>query len=233
MKDRWFRQKIAFFNAIGSYSGILTAYILDHRLTTHVRFPQPRYYPNAWIWLLLSALVPLSTFFLLGRLRGKVALLLGSFLPLALFGVATSFSFPPERPHVGILGSTFGFAVLSFLTTLVRVSLVDYSPKGIAPEVRLECIKATVSMWQMIAVYSAAGYLAFAISWAYVVSVIAGMTANSPQDRFELGEAGIFQIIAISICVILGPVYEAFRNAFTAVAQLSKSSIHGGSTKAH
>jgi hypothetical protein len=217
-----FRLKIAFFTAIGSYSGILTALVLDHRLTTHVRFHEPRYYSHRWLWFMLPALVPLTTYFLLKYLRGKVWILLGSFLPLFVFGAVASLLFPPERPHVGILGSTFGFAVLSFLTTLVRISLVDYSREDIAPEVRFECIKSTIAMWQMIAVYSAAGYLAFAISWTYVVSVIAQMTASSEKDRFEIGEAGIFQIIAVSICVLLGPLYEAFKNAFTAVTQLTR-----------
>jgi hypothetical protein len=158
----------------------------------------------------------------MGYVRKKIAILLGSFLPLFSFGLAASFFFPPERPHVGILGSTFGFAVLSFLTTLVRISLVDYSEKAIAPDLKLACIKHTVTMWQLIAVYAAAGYLAFSISWAYVVSVSAQLTVISPKDRFELGEAGIIQIIAVSICVLLGPLYEAFKNAFTAVTQFTR-----------
>lgn len=223
MVDRRFSIRIALFNFIGYSIGTVTAWILDPRLESHVLYGR-RYYPYAWRWVSLSLLVFLSTYFLLRRLKGKSFVLIGSFASLVIFGVSASFGFPPERPHMGIFGTTFGFAVLSFLTTWLHLSLdFNYVNKTTVPyEARLERLKATISTWQMIAVYGAAGYMAFAISWAYVVSVIVSLTVKSDQDKFMLGQAGIIQILAISICVIRGPLSEAFNNMFAAIEHLSK-----------
>jgi hypothetical protein len=225
MVDRRFSIRIALFNFLGYCSGTMTAWILDSRLQSHVLYGR-RYYPYAWFWVSLSPLVFLGTYILLRRLslKSKLLVLIGSFAPLVIFGVPASLGFPPERPHMGIFSSTFGFALLSFLTTWLHLSIdFDYVNKMKVPyEARLERLKASISMWQGIAIYGAAGYMAFAISWAYVVSVIVSLTVKSDQDRFMLGQAGIIQILVISICVIRGPLSEAFNNTSAAVKQLSE-----------
>lgn len=224
MADRRFSIRIALFNSIGYCIGTVTAWVVDHRLESHVIYDR-RYYPYAWLWVSLSLLVFLSTYLLLRHLKRKHLVLIGSFAPLVIFGVSASLGFPPERPHFGIFGSTFGFALLSFLTTWLHLSLgqFNYANEMTVPyEARLERVKATISTWQMIAIYGAVGYMAFVISWAYVVSVIVSLTVRCDQDRFILGQAGIIQILVISICVIRGPLFEAFNNMFAAVKQLSK-----------
>lgn len=222
MADYSFCTRIALFSFICYLAGTLTAYVLDPRLKTHVRYPH-RTYKYGWIWILLSPVLPFSTYFLLRHLESSWAILIGSWALLLVFGGAASLGFPPERPHVGIFGYTFGGMLLSFLTAALHVNrgLLDFTQNtGVPFEARLESVKATVLTWQMILVYGFVGYLAFVISWVYVLSVIADLTVNSKRDKFALGRAAIFQICAVSICVIFGPLFEAYSNAHAAVALL-------------
>jgi hypothetical protein len=222
--DSSFCLRIALFNFMGYCTGTLTACLLDSRLMTHAEYP-PRKYRYGWIWILLSPILPLCTYFLLRRLESTGPVLLASFALLIVFGFTASLGFPPERPHAGIFAYTFGVALLSFVTAwfhLSRVTLNFIQNTDVPFAARLESVKATALTWQMIAVYASVGYLAFVISWVYVLSVITQFTVNSQRDRFAMGRAGIFQILSVSVCVILGPLWEAFNNAAAAIAQLSE-----------
>jgi len=142
-----------------------------------------------------------------------------------LFGLCASFSFPPERPHVGILVTTLTFCYISLLTVWFRVSLGDFvfvNATEVPYDARLEHLKAIVTTWQMVAVYGAAGYLVFVMSWAGVLYVAVSLTVTSEADKFTLGQGELLQMLIITICVIAGPLAEAFKNVLASVAHLSE-----------
>ena len=229
MLDKKFSFKIALFNFAGYCTGTLTATLVDPYLDSHVVYGARQPYKYAWVWICLSLLVFIITYYLLYRSKSKLQALVGAVSPLIIIGCSASLGFPPERPHMGILGSTFGFALLSFITTWLRLShrALDSSDAITPVEARLEYIKAIITTWQQIAIYGAVGYLAFVISWAYVVSTIVQLTVRSDRDKYILGEAGIIQILVISVCVIMGPLYDSFKYTFSAVDQLPAISSKG------
>jgi len=77
-------------------------------------------------------------------------------------------------------------------------------------------------MWQMIAVYGAGGYLVFTMSWAYTLYVAVNITVKDDLDRFRLAQGEVIQILIITTCVVLGPLLEAFDNAFEYATKLSE-----------
>jgi hypothetical protein len=228
MQPRSFRIKIALFNLIGYCTAVASAYLLDGNLPTHIKYGA-REYPHISIWFMISPVVFLTSYLILSLWQGHAArrgiTLVGSSLPLLLFGLCASLSFPPERPHVGILISNLSFCAISLLTVWLRISLGDFAfvnATEVPYDARLEHLKATVTTWQMVAVYGAAGYLVFVMSWAGVLYVAVSLTVKSEADRFTLGQGELVQILIITICVIAGPLVEAFRNVLAAVAHLSE-----------
>jgi len=227
MQPPKFRIKIAVFNFVGYCTAVGLATVIDPLLKSHVHYPD-RNYPHAWIWLLISPLVPLLTYCLLSlrpHHAPKAMMLAGSSLPLVLAGVFACFGFPPERPHVGILISTVSFSGISFLTVWLRLradGCVFLNNAGAPYASRLERLKATTTMWQMIAVYGAGGYLVFTMSWAYTLYVAVNITVKDDLDRFRLAQGEVIQILIITTCVVLGPLLEAFDNAFEYATKLSE-----------
>jgi hypothetical protein len=223
--DRSLALRIALFNLIGYCSGMLTAIILDPRLSSHVVFGV-RYYPYAWLWLGLSPLVFLTSYLFLSRVglsRGRV--LVGSFTPVAVFGCSAAFGFPPECPHMGIFQSAFIYSLLSLLTAWLHQAFGDFSyvtDNAVPYEGRMERLKATVSTWQMALVYGATGYLAYVIFQISVSWAVSEKIVHSPKEIFLLAEAGSVQLALLSVCVVIGPLYECGNHAFKAIEQLSR-----------
>jgi hypothetical protein len=89
-------------------------------------------------------------------------------------------------------------------------------------ESRLERVKAIVTYWQMIAVYGAAGYLAFVVTWVYAMWFTTDKRVSSPEDRYTLGQAQVTFALVLSVCVLVGPLAEAFSNSHTAMEEISK-----------
>jgi len=90
-----------------------------------------------------------------------------------------------------------------------RVSLGDFvfvNATEVPYDARLEHLKAIVTTWQMVAVYGAAGYLVFVMSWAGVLYVAVSLTVTSEADKFTLGQGELLQMLIITICVIAGPI---------------------------
>lgn len=233
MHSRKFRIRIAIINFVGYCTAILFAWYLDPRLPSHEG--GPRSHPYTWCWLMVAPLVPLTTYFLLSRRlcdasnRWQFTALCwkftASWLPLFLLGACASlFGFPPEQPHVGILISTSSFCAISFLTFLLRLLVGDFmfvNKAGVPYVARLEQLKATISTWQLIAVYGAASYLVFVTSWVGLLHAGVSDFVASKRDQFTLEGAEIVQIIIITFFVFLGPLQETFRNTFESMKRFS------------
>ena len=223
MLDRFLCIRVATFSLIGYCSAIAGPTFVDPKLRSQVLYGA-RSYPHGWIWWLFAPVAFVLPYIALRFFESKEAWLVSSITPLIILGAAAAFSFPPERPHMGILVCTFGFALIILVTVACSVSASDFAyaaDTAIPFESRLERVKATASFWQMISVYGAAGYLAFAVAWLYALWFMTEKFVGSAEDRFRLGQSQVAVAVAVSICVVVGPILEAFSNAFEAMLQLS------------
>jgi len=97
-----FYLKIALFNAIGFIGLISAAIYLDPRLSSQVQFGA-RSYPHAkWFYLLFPVGLG-ATYFPLLKIRSLNAILICSWLPIAIAGPITAFLFPPEAAFWNIV----------------------------------------------------------------------------------------------------------------------------------
>lgn len=227
MSSRKFRIGIATINFAGYCTAIGFAWYLDPRLPSHV--DGPRSHPYALYWLVVSLAVSLSTYFLLSpRVCGASGWrkLAASFLPLLLGGaIASLFGFPPEHPHVGILISTCSFCAISVSTVWLRIvadEVTFINDGGVPYDARLERLKATVTTWQLIAVYSAITIPAIVAAWLTLLHTFASYFVTDKQDQFTLERGEILQVLLIASFVILGPLQESFRNVFKSLKHFSK-----------
>jgi len=96
MQTRSFRFKIALFNSIGYFTAIESAYVLDGHLPTHVRYGA-REYPHILLWFMILPVIFLISYFAPSLWQrytvSRAITLVGSSLPLLLFGLCASFSF--------------------------------------------------------------------------------------------------------------------------------------------
>ncbi|HVS82681.1 MAG TPA: hypothetical protein VHE60_13200 [Pyrinomonadaceae bacterium] len=224
MLDRFLCIRVAAFSLIGYCTAIAGPMLLDPKLPTHIGYGPRSYPPHGWIWWLFTPLAFLLPYISLRIFTSNEALLVSSIAPLLILAAAASFSFPPERPHMGVLLCGLGFAVIILITVAIRIKASDFAyiaDTTVPFESRLEHVKATAAFWQMISVYAGAAYLAFGVSWIYAMWFTTEKMVSSAEDKFTLGQAQVALAVAVTICVVVGPLLEAFLNAFGAIAQLS------------
>ncbi len=184
--------RISAFSAVGYYVAIAGPMFLDPKLITHVKYKARAFEGRKWLWLASGSvffLLPLLP--LLPALHSQVALFTCSLAPMIFLGVVLSWLFPPEKPHMGIVVSATGFLLVILLTLIARSSGDNFdsiSDVTIPLASRIEYVKAVVTFWQMIAVYSGVGYLAFAVSWLYAMWFTTEKMATSKADKFSLGQ---------------------------------------------
>jgi len=236
--DRRLAIKISLFNVIGLLLAVAGPVVIDPQLATHVYGAEhARLRPHgAAIATLLCAVLFVSTYVGLKRTRAVATSLLSSFIFLLLAGVAASFAFPPERPHMGVLMVTLSYALLSFLTVYFRQSREDYryvQDLTLSFEGRLERLKATIATWQLILVYGAAGYLAFAVYLITVLWNVGPIMLADKNDIFWWGNINVLSIGLYSALVVIGPLNEAFQMVFRSIEQLSnvQRDLSGGSAR--
>lgn len=224
MPDQFLCIRVAAFSLIGYFTVVAGPVLLDPRLPTHIGYPNRSYPAHGWIWWLFAPLAFVLPYINLRIFTSKELLLVSSISPLLALAIAASLSFPPERPHMGTLLCGFGFALIILITIAFRINADDFgyiADATIPFESRLEQVKATAAFWQMIAVYAGAAYLAFAVSWIYAMWFTTEKIVRSSEDKFTFGQAQVALAGIVTICVVLGPLFEAFRNAFGAIAQIS------------
>lgn len=224
MLDNFFYIRIAVFSALGLCCALAGPMLLDPKLETHVRYGAREYHWNctSLVWLLFVVLAFCIPYFVLPHFETAVYKYVISVAPILLFGVIAAFIFPPERPHMGVVVSCLGFALIILVTVGIRLSANDFSNLSAETpfESRLEAVKAAIAFWQMIAVYASAGYLAFSVTWLYAMWFTTEKMVSSAEDRFILGQAQVGVAVAVTVCVVIGPLLEAFSNAFKAMDYL-------------
>ena len=224
MLDRFFYIRVAAISLVGYFTVVAGPLLLDPKLPTHIGYPNRSYPPYGWIWWLFTPVALLLPFIGLRVFTSKEWILIISVAPLLLLSIAASLSFPPERPHFGTLLCGFGFSLIILITVVFRVYGNDFaniSDPTIPFESRLEHVKASAAYWQMISVYAGAAYLAFAVSWIYAMWFTTEKIVSSSEDKYTFGQAQVALAVLVTICVVFGPLFEAFRNAFKATAQIS------------
>ena len=224
MIDWFLTIRVALISLVGYFTVVAGPVLLDPRLPTHIGYPKRGYPPYGWLWWLFTPLAFLLPLIGLQVFKLKPALLITSIAPLLLLAMAASLSFPPERPHFGTLLCGLGFSLIILITVVFRINANDVTYIGNASipfESRLEHIKATAAFWQTISVYAGAAYLAFVVSWIYAMWFTTEKIVSSPEDKFTFGQACVAVAVLVTICVVFGPLFEAFRNAFLAINQIS------------
>ena len=224
MLDKFLCIRVAAFSLIGYFTVVAGPVLLDPKLPTHIGYPNRAYPPHSWIWWLLAPIAVVLPYIGLQVFKSKEALFVSSMAPLLILAIAASLSFPPERPHFGTLLCGFGFSLIILITVAFRVNANDFAyiaDATIPFESRLEQVKATAALWQSITVYAGAAYLAFAVSWIYAMWFTTEKIVSSPEDKYTFGQACVAVAVLVTICVVFGPLLEAFRNAFVAIAQIS------------
>lgn len=224
MLDRFLCIRLAAFSLIGYCTAIAGPTLLDPKLPTHIGYGSRSYPPHGWIWWLFTPVALFLPYISLRFSASNAAFLVSSMAPLLTLAAVASFCFPPERPHMGVILCGLGFALIILITVAFRIRADEFAyvaDPTVPFESRLEHVKATAAFWQMIAVYAGAAYLAFAVSWIYAMWFTTEKIVTSPEDKFTFGQAQVSFAVLVTICVVFGPLWEAFSNAFVAIAQLS------------
>jgi len=114
------------------------------------------------------------------------------------------------------------YGSLAMMTIGCRQAREDYEylkRRNLTFEGRLERLKATVSIWQQISIYSMAAYMGFV-----VVALGVFWAANTERLKTipSLGWHFIIQMGIYSVCVTIGPLHECFEMMFKSGRQLSE-----------
>src|SRR5947207_735325 len=125
MLDRFLCIRVAAFSLIGYCSAIAGPMYVDPKLRTHVLYGA-RTYPHGWIWWLFTPLAFVLPYIALRFFESKAALFVSSIMPLLILGSVAAFSFPPERPHMGIVVCILGFALIILVTVACSLSASDF-----------------------------------------------------------------------------------------------------------
>jgi len=240
--DKRFLKKLALINGLAIFIIVLGPLIIDPRLKSHVQFPN-RTYTYQWLWLLMCVPVGFGTYYFgYGRKmrgwRNRILTIVVPALILTLPALAIAFLFPPEFPHAGIVVWAFAYGFVSLLTVFFRSGRTMSDPVTNDSEVlnermKLERLKATISWWQQISLYAAAGYLAFAIFLASVAWTINGvMLPDNKAERFFFGNMQMFQILLFSVFVMAGPLLEAYRTTQYHINQIASIKLEKGKPRA-
>lgn len=227
--SRGFATKISTFNTLGLALGIGFTSFLDPQLTTHVRYHARSY---QWGWFFIPVvLVGALTYPAMRQARGRGWYSVLSFGPLAIIGFFCSFWFPPESPHMGVLSFVVGYCLLSFVTTWLRLCRPEagyINEEGVPLAIRLERLKATITLWQTIAMSGTMGYIALVIAWIAFVWKLTSYIVTNAAEQFLLGQAFFAEVAIFSLLVIIGPLAEAFGAVRASIAQLTEIRPRGG-----
>jgi len=114
--------------------------------------------------------------------------------------------------------------LVSFITAWLHLKQDDLSyieDYDFPFESRLERLKASTTLWQQISIYGSAGYLAFVLTWIYVLWQLAPYIVTDRRDIFLLNSVAALEGLIFTVFVILGPLKEAFQRAFFLASMLS------------
>jgi|GEM_PF-2415141 len=219
-------KRLCFFNGVGILLSLSSPLIVERHLQT---FTIARL--AVWPWTysgVVSYLLALAT---AGLVTGATYKFMDRqhaggrnvWVPPACVGlpiIALSFFFPWGKwPHMGMWLWAVAFYVLSHSFVVCRKARNNSRAET------FERLKATITTWQLIVVYSFTAYLAYVISALYIMWLVSEKLVTSDQDRVTLFSSCCFQIAVFSMMIFLGPVGEAWQATFASVDELASYEI--------
>lgn len=216
MGDRPFIIKVALFNSLCFSLIVGWVTFVDARLTTHVAFGA-RYYRGGHAVSFIGGLsVLVFTFFFLPRV---VSWKLKATLPTIILVVALAAALPffrPEFPHGGMTTWTLFLCLVSLVSCWIKYSPTPanwLADEDLSATIKMERIKEYANIWRTVAISITIGYIAVLIPWTSFVWNQSAFFVVDPSERILLSQFGSGLLIALSIYVLLGVVYEAFSKA--------------------
>src|ERR1044072_4504777 len=179
------------------------------------------YYKWSWtLWVALSVCVGLLTYKLsANRPPARSNMFRAAFLLVP--AVIIMLFFEPRDSHWDsvLIAAAYGSLVMMTIGCRQAGEVYAYldNPK-LTFEGRLERLKATVSLWQQISIYSMAAYMGFV---AVALGVFWAANTEKLKINPSLGWHFVYQMAIYSVCVSIGPLHECFEMMFKAGRQLS------------
>lgn len=210
--------KIALLNATGFcfISGITT--FIDARLTSHVAFGS-RHYPLGlnicWGGLLIFIVSSVAAH---RDASDRFKMLFPTFV-LLIVSIASLINFLPEFPHGGITGGVMACIICGLISSYIHYYAIPckwISDIDISTNFKIERIKEYVVLWRTVAISLGFGYLALLVPWSSLIWMVSPRVAPKPDEAFLLTQISFAQPVFVSIYVLVGPVWEAFKKAHDA-----------------
>jgi len=224
--DKWFAVKIALFNSLGFFVIAAGVTYVDARLTTHLVFGA-RHYPAGYPLSVIGAVIIffITMFAILKPRSWKVKVVLPSLTLIIMDAISLPF-FRPEFPHGGLAAWILYLAIASLFSCLIRflpfeANRIDWlAASDIITEAKIERVKEYANLWRTIAVSITIGYLGVLIPWINFTWTQAPYIVKAPAEIFLLSQAGVAALAGLSMYVLFGIIYEAFRKAHVAAELL-------------
>lgn len=200
---------------LGYPLAVVPPMFIDHMLTTHFKFPEPRYYPDAQVYcpiIWLAMLVMIASIFRWSRL--KLPSLYASVCIFVAAIVASFKLFLPEFPHGNLLsvGATTAFlsAFTIFAWSIGDQVLIDPESIKDAGNSTFEYLKALLSFVRQgafagVTLFGVLFLAAFTTEFQY-----ADATVKSDSDKFILHINIAAQIGFYAIYAVVGAVRYFF-----------------------
>jgi len=217
-------RRLALFNATGILVALSTPLLIERHLQTFT-LPKQANWPWTGPWFQSFALALACaafdaglTFWTLDRktVGGRNVWVAPLCVGAAIVLLASRFPWG-SWPHMGMCLWAVAFAALSH--AFVVCSKAREKP----PAPNIETLKATISTWQLIVVYSFTAYLAFAISSLYIMWLVTEVL-TAKEERLLLFSSVACQIAVFSALIFMGPLREAWQMTFESVGKLKNFS---------
>lgn len=210
--------KIALLNALGFCLVVGATTFIDARLTSHVVFGA-RNYPLGFLICLGGPFIFLLSCIAAFKNTSNWFKIVFPTMILSVAGLASLPNFLPEFPHAGITAWLLGFCLLGLGSSWIhyfRIPCNWISDPRIGINLKIERVKEHVKLWRTVAISLAFGYLALLVPWSNIIWAIAPKIATKDEEIAMLSNLGFAEVVFVSIYVLVGPVWEAFRKAHDA-----------------
>lgn len=201
---------VSFFNCVGFVLFVGGATYVDSRLATRIAHG-PREYPLGYFALLGVPVVFLLTLASVLLIRNWQLRSLAPVGSLAIPSLLILPNFLPEFPHMGIVWSLY-FSVATLLACLIRFYPQQHAyltKAEILPAARVEFTKESASLWRVISIGLAVGYIGILVGWLDFVWEYPSSVVTDPAEKELLSVHAGIGVAFFSVYVLIGPVFQA------------------------
>lgn len=216
---KWFAIKIALFSSLGFLYITAGVTYVDARLTTHVVFGARYYSAGYWVAAIGGVVIFVGTMLIILKPESwKLKAVLPAMLFIIMNVIAVPF-FRPEFPHMGMSSWTLQLSIVCFLSCAIRfwpLGAEELTARNVSTQVKLERVKEHANLWRTIAISLTVGYIAVIIPWSNFIWSQPIHIVTDEKEAFLLIHSASIALAILSLYMLLGVVYEAFRKAHRA-----------------